>query len=123
MDALGSTHGTENAPRVMRELSGPALAKLQTALSDARDSRDSKIPADVADAVRFVCDEAWREHCPPETLLIEFKRALETVGAVHRLPRGPERDEVIARLVTVCINEYYRVSPPRTFTAKLDGEE
>jgi hypothetical protein len=112
METAGSAGQIGHAPRGSGgSLSGPAVAKLQAALSDARAGR-SMLSPDIKEAVRSVCDEARREQWPPETLLVAYKSALETVGAVRGLPRGPERDAVIARLVSLCINEYYGAPQP-----------
>jgi hypothetical protein len=70
--------------------------------------RDSISSLSLKDALSPVCAEARRRQWPPEVLLLAFKAALETVPAVRRLTRGPDRDELVARLVTLCIEQYFR---------------
>jgi hypothetical protein len=88
-------------------LSAQAVAALHAALESAHADLVPTAPT-VIDAVRRVCGEAKKEHWPPELLLIAFKKAVDTAPGVQHLRRGPERDEVVARLVSLCIEEYYR---------------
>jgi hypothetical protein len=44
----------------------------------------------------------------PEDFLIAFKLALVDAANELGIKPGPERDELLARLVTVCIEELYR---------------
>jgi len=89
-------------------LSPEGAAALYAALENRRTTHDLASSPAARDAVRRICDEAKREHWPPELLLIAFKKALETAPAVRRLARRPERDEFVGRLVSLCIEEYYR---------------
>ena len=89
------------------QLSVEAVAVLHGALSDRHAIGDSISPA-LIDALRHVSGEAKRKNWPPEWLLIAFKATLETAPAVRRLTLGPDRDEFVARLVSQCIEEYYR---------------
>jgi hypothetical protein len=60
--------------------------------------------------VQRICIDARRNNWPPEWLLIAFKTALETMPAVQRVARGPDREELASRLVSLCINEFYSAS-------------
>lgn len=93
--------------RAQCSLSAEAVAALHAALESARTHFVPTSPK-VMDALRRVCDAAKRENWPPELLLIAFKRALDTAPGIQHLTRGPDRDEVVARLVSLCIVEYYR---------------
>jgi len=94
--------------RVQRSLSAEAVTALHAALENA----PTHLPTSptVMDALRRVCGEATREQWPPELLLIAFKKAVDEASGVQHLTRGPERDEFVGRLVTMCIDEYYRDS-------------
>jgi hypothetical protein len=93
--------------RTQCSLSADAVAALHAALENTRTNFVPTSPK-VMDALRRVCDGAKRENWPPELLLIAFKKALDTAPGVQHLTRGPDRDEVVARLVSLCIEEYYR---------------
>jgi len=91
-------------------LSPEGTAALYAALDNRSTTRDLASSPSARYAVRWICDEAKREHCPPESFLVAFKNALQTAPAVRRLTSGPDRDEFVARLVSLCIDEYYRDS-------------
>jgi hypothetical protein len=88
-------------------LSAEGAKALYSALENRRTTHDLASSPSAREAVRRICDEAKREHWPPESLLIAFKQALTAAPAVRRIPRGPERDEFVACLVSLCIDEYY----------------
>lgn len=88
-------------------LSSEGAAALYAALENRRTTHDLASSPTARDAVRRICDEAKREHWPPESFLIALKTALAAAPAVRRLPRGPERDEFVGRVVSLCIEEYY----------------
>lgn len=96
-----------NGSRAQCSLSAQAVAALHAALENAHADLVPTSPT-VIDALRRVCGEAKRENWPPELLLIAFKKALDTTPGVQHLTRGPERDQVVVRLVSLCIEEYYR---------------
>jgi hypothetical protein len=57
--------------------------------------------------MRSVCAEARRDRRPPEKLLVEVKSALRSLPELECVPRGPEREALVARVVTILIDEYY----------------
>jgi hypothetical protein len=57
--------------------------------------------------IRSICESALASHASPERLLIQFKRALFELADANGIQDGPERSELIERMVTVCIEEYY----------------
>ena len=59
-------------------------------------------------AIRDLCATA-RDEQRREKLLIEFKTALVSAANEEQIPYGPQRSEVISRLVTVFIDEFYKV--------------
>ena len=106
MDAVQS-EATETS-HANCDLSPDGTAALCAALDDRSTTRDLASSAIARDAVRRICDEAKRERWPPESFLLAFKKALEMAPAVLRLTMGPDRDEFVARLVSLCIEQYYR---------------
>jgi hypothetical protein len=88
-------------------LSPEAIAALHSALANGLADRDPATWPGLKDALRQICGEAKLKNWPPESFLISFKSALDTVPAVRRLPRGPDRDDFVARLVSQCIKEFY----------------
>ncbi len=112
-----------------RQLSADAIALLQAALEKATTSRKPTAATGVKYAVWRICVDAKRNEWAPEQLLVAFKSGLATMPAVQRLTRGPDRDEFVARLVSLCIDEYYAGlqkvpsanvthSPPETWNAE-----
>jgi hypothetical protein len=90
-----------------QQLSAEGVALLDAALEKATTSRNPTAATGVKYAVRRICADAKRNGWTPEQLLVAFKSALATIPAVQRLTRGPDRDQFVARLVSVCIDEYY----------------
>jgi len=99
--------GVADTSRAQCSLSAAAVAALHAALENVR---TQLVPTSrtMIDAVGRVCGEAKKANWPPELLLIAFKKALDTAPGMQHLTRGPERNEVVARLVSLCIEEYYR---------------
>ena len=94
-------------PLAKPQLSDAAIASLHAALGKEIADRDPVSSLGLKDAVRLVCGEARVKNWPPESLLIAVKSALQTVPAVQGRIRGPDRDEFLGRIVTLCIDEYY----------------
>jgi len=59
-------------------------------------------------ALREMSNEARAAGVPVEQLLIELKQALEILYDTCAVPLGPARGEFTNRVVTFCIDEYYR---------------
>jgi hypothetical protein len=57
--------------------------------------------------IRAICESAIASNASPERMLIQFKRSLFELADANGLQDGPERSELIERMVTVCIEEYY----------------
>jgi hypothetical protein len=97
--------------RVRPILSAEWVALLQTALAHGTADRNATSSPPLKDALRQLCSEAKLRNWPPEALLIALKTSLNAVPAVQSLTRGPDRDEFVTRVVSLCINEYYGTSP------------
>ncbi len=73
-------------------------------------------------AIRQICMAPEKQSFAPEDFLIAFKLALANAANDVGIPPGPERNDFLARLVSVCIEEFYR-SAPRSDGAKTrDGQ-
>lgn len=59
-------------------------------------------------ALRLVCEDAQRSEVPIEQLLVALKQALVPLSDVFGVPYGRERAAFISRLVSMCIEEFYR---------------
>jgi hypothetical protein len=58
-------------------------------------------------AVRMMCEDVHRESLPAEQLIIAFKGVWQALPEVQRIPRGGEREHLLERIVTMCVEEYY----------------
>ena len=104
---------TGGALRSAQAISSSAIEALRVALR-ARVGADyafARVP--VRKAVQLVCAEARLQHYTPERLLVDLKDALRATPEVQQVPRGPERDELVARVVTLCIDEFFEKTAPR----------
>ena len=99
---------TSTQPR----LSAEGRAVLHAALERVITAHNATSAAGVQHALRRICLDARRSEWRPEQLLIAFKSALHTLPSVRRLTRGPDRDELVARLVRLCIQEYFGATQP-----------
>ena len=102
-------------------LSAEAVAVLHAALENAPADRAPTASSALQRALQRICVDAKRSDWPPERLLIAFKAALYGLPVMQRLPRGPDRDEFVAHLVSRCIGEYY-LGPQRSADAQLTAK-
>jgi len=58
-------------------------------------------------AIRQICSAPERDRFAPDDFLIAFKLAIVDAANDARIPPGPDRNELLARLVTVYIEEFY----------------
>ena len=107
MESVQPLNQVDGSTRAKPRLSQQGVALLHAALDGAIGERDPASSAALKHAVKRICIDARRNNWPPEWLLIAFKSALSTLPSVQHLTRGPERDEFVARLVSLCIDEYY----------------
>jgi hypothetical protein len=62
---------------------------------------------DLQRAVCAICEEAHGAGLPAERMLALFKAALHASPEVRRLNDRRARDELLSRVVSLCIREYY----------------
>ena len=59
--------------------------------------------------IRTICSAPERHSFEPEDFLIAFKLALVDAANDAGIPLGPDRNDLLARLVSVYIEEFYRL--------------
>lgn len=96
----------------------------QESLQSVLDERpEMTITAEQRAVIRRICAAPERQAFEPEDFLIAFKLALVEAANAVRIPPGPERNEFLARMVSVYIEEFYR-SPEGSESPKYgDGQE
>ena len=71
-------------------------------------SDDLVVSSEQRAAIRQICSAPERHRFEPEDFLIAFKLAIVDAANDVGMPPGPDRNEFLARLVTVYIEEFYR---------------
>jgi len=94
---------------------------LRTAIADGATSKT--VSAEQRLVLRQICSGPERKSFEPEDFLIAFKLALADAANDVGIPPGPERNDFLSRLVSVCIEEFYRYPPNGGTTSKADGWE
>ena len=99
-----------NATRVNRvaALASSAAEFLQKRVTQAHPREGFAAEAQWRTALREMSEEARATGVRPEQLLIEIKKALGILYDACAVPYGPARTEFTNRVVTLCIDEYYR---------------
>ncbi len=73
--------------------------------------------------LRQICSAPERKTFEPEDFLIAFKLALVDAANELRIPPGPDRNDYLSRLVSVCIEEFYRNPTSGDSVSRADGQE
>jgi hypothetical protein len=73
--------------------------------------------------IREICLGPERAHYAPEDFLIAFKLALVEAANTARVAPGPERNDLLADLVSVYIDEFYRSAGLMTGARVNDRQE
>jgi hypothetical protein len=94
---------------------------LQSALGGR--ALESVVTSEQRDVIRRICAAPERQTFEPEDFLIAFKLALVEAANAARIPPGPDRNDFLARLVSVYIEEFYRVPQGKDSAKNRDGEE
>ncbi len=74
-------------------------------------------------ALRQICSAPERTSFEPEDFLIAFKLALVDAANDAGIPPGPERNDFLARLVSVYIEEFYRFPQGGAPAKNADSQE
>lgn len=99
--------GVAGAPGTAQGCDG-AFAALRDALLDVVDGK-SKL-SELREPVRQLCALAHSEEMSAEQILIRFKEIWASLPPLAGLPRGRQRNDLMAQVATMCIEEFYR--PP-----------
>ncbi len=99
--ADGDGNGTGDLQLILRDLLREALENR----SDPGSEREA-----VRKQLRILAAHSIQHGEHVEAIVIALKKEWRALPAVHSL-RGSEADEALARIVTLCIREYYDVRP------------
>jgi len=92
--------------------------------SAIKDGATSKTVSDEQRLVlRQICSAPERRAFEPEDFLIAFKLALADAANDVGIPPGPERNDYLSRLVSACIEEFYRYSSNGAGPTRADNQE
>jgi hypothetical protein len=89
----------------------PAHVELLTKTLRAGFARMS-VTAEQRAVIHEICLAPERAWSAPEDFLIAFKLAVADAASAAKIPPGPERNELLSRLVSVYIEEFYRTEKP-----------
>ena len=81
------------------------------------------VTAEQRAVIRRICSAPERQTFEPEDFLIAFKLALVEAANAVRIPPGPERNDFLARMVSVYIEEFYRPLQGSESAKTGDGQE
>jgi hypothetical protein len=96
-----------NAARAPRlALSKEAMDKLRAGLATCRSRRG--LTPEAREAIVMLCADARREGWPPEALLVAVKEGCHSSNEISHLTTTSERDAFLAKVVTACIQEFFR---------------
>jgi hypothetical protein len=73
---------------------------------------ESVVTSEIKAVIRGICSAPERQRFEPEDFLIAFKLALVDAANDVGIPPGPDRNDFLARLVTLYIEEFYRSPTP-----------
>lgn len=93
-----------DGPGTVQDCDG-AFEALRGALLDVV-AGNSKL-ADLREPLRQLCVFARSENVTAEQLLIRFKEIWASLPPLAGLPRGRQRNDLMARVATMCIEEFY----------------
>jgi hypothetical protein len=62
--------------------------------------------------IHQICSAPEKLTFAPEDFVIAFKLALADAATDVGIRPGPDRNDLLARMVSVCIEEFFRLSPP-----------
>lgn len=93
---------------IARDCAG-AFDVLRLELMDVVDGKSSC--SDLRPSVRQLCIFAHSEELRAEELLVRFKDIWANLPPLVGLPRGRQRNELMARVATMCIEEFYGPPP------------
>jgi hypothetical protein len=87
-----------------------AMEQLRRGLATCRATRG--LTPEARDAISMLTNAARRDGWTPEQLLVAVKDACYTSTEISHLTTTSERDAFLAKIVTVCIQEFFRDGHP-----------
>ena len=109
-----------NSERARWKLPASYQELLRNAL---RDGSGTNITAKQRAALRQICSAPERASFAPEDFLIAFKLALVDAATDAGIQPGPDRSDLLSRLVSAYIEEFYRVPRDASPARRADGQE
>jgi hypothetical protein len=94
---------------------------LRTAL--ARSGTGHTVTSEQRAIIQQICAAPEKLTFAPEDFLIAFKLALANAANSVGIPPGPERNDLLARMVSVCIEEFFRLPPSSDAPNKISAQE
>ena len=85
-----------------------APSHLEELRDSLRGSGSKIVTAEQRRVIRQICAAPERWTYTPEDFLIAFKLALVDAANAANVPAGPDRNDLMAKLVSVYIEEFYR---------------
>jgi hypothetical protein len=109
-----------DSPAVRQMLANNVLRNL---LKSAASSRSGRliITSPQRQAIREICASTDSQAGKPERLLIAFKAALNEAANDAKIRPGPDRNDLLAEVVSVFIEELYRGAAERKTFGDGDG--
>jgi hypothetical protein len=98
----------------------PEYLEMLTAALRATRARKS-VTAEQRVVISRICSSAERWNYSPEDFLIAFKLAIVDAANAAGLPAGPDRNDLLAKLVSVYIDEFYRSARPVSTKSDSNG--
>ena len=87
-------------------LSKESMDKLRKGLATCRSKRG--LTPEAREAIATLCDGARRDCWAPEQLVVAVKDACYNSSEITHLTTTSERDAFLAKIVTACIQEFFR---------------
>jgi hypothetical protein len=107
------TEARDNSPdaarfeRVSLDVAVGTLGSVLRAELRSRSDGGLRSNGDLRRAIRALCAAAHQEHLHAEQMLVFVKKALSSLPEVAALPAGPQHDDALAPVISLCIEEFY----------------
>jgi hypothetical protein len=118
--AVPMTQDTSGLRRARWRLPAAHVELLVAALQS---SARTRVTSEQRAAIRVICQAPEKALYAPEDFVIAFKLALVEAADTARVPPGPERNDLLAALVSICIDEFYRAPGINNGVMATDPQE
>jgi hypothetical protein len=117
-----SKHSNGSSPQPPRwRLPARHQELLRAALNPG--SAERTVSSEQRAIIQQICSAPEKGTFAPEDFVIAFKLALADAANEVGMAPGPDRNEFLARMVSVCIEEYFRASPISDASRMSTGQE